>query len=221
MPLPRLHLVTDDAVLADPGFADAAEAVLSRVGAQCALHLRGHGTAAARLYALGERLAAVALAHGAWLMVNDRIDIAMAIRANGVQLGAASLPVRDARALIGAHAPIGCSVHSTAGAMRATADGADFVIMGTIYASATHEGRAPAGVDALRDCAARAGVPVLAIGGITPRQVPELFAAGAHGAAVLGGVWRAADPEAAAVAYRDALAAAAPGVDDARQEMEG
>jgi thiamine-phosphate diphosphorylase len=203
--LPRLHLVTDDAVLADPGFADMADAVLDVLGPECALQLRGHHTDAAVLHALGVRLAGSAIRTGAWLLINDRIDIAMAVRANGVQLGAASLSVTAARTLVGAHAPIGYSAHGTLEAEQAALDGADFVVLGTIYASASHAGRAPAGTAALRECTAQAGVPVIAIGGITPDRLPEVRAAGAHGAAVLGGVWRAERPAAAAVAYRDAL----------------
>ncbi|MGH7464127.1 MAG: thiamine phosphate synthase, partial [Longimicrobiales bacterium] len=81
--LPRLHLVTDDAVLADAGFPELAEAVLDSCGRRAALHVRGHRTTGARLYALGERLRAAALRTGAWLLVNDRVDIALALRANG------------------------------------------------------------------------------------------------------------------------------------------
>jgi thiamine-phosphate diphosphorylase len=206
--LPRLHVVTDDEVLASPEFAGRAEAVLVAGGADVALHLRGHGTTAAVLESLGERLVAAALRSGGWLLVNDRIDVAMAVRANGVQLGAASLPVTDARALLGAGARIGYSAHDAEEALLAAADGADFVVMGTIYRSASHPDVAPAGVAALRACAARAGVPVIAIGGVTPAHVAETAAAGAHGVAVLGGVWSAADSALAVVAYRTELDAA-------------
>jgi thiamine-phosphate diphosphorylase len=223
MALPRLHLVTDDAVLADPGFADAAEAVLQSLGPRCALHLRGHDTAAAVLCSLGVRLAAAALATGSWLLINDRVDIAMAVRANGVQLGGLSLPIPAVRLLIGARAPIGYSAHGTLEAVQAVTDGADFVIMGTIYASASHAGRPPAGIDALRECAARAGAPVLGIGGMTPARVREAVDAGAYGAAVLSGIWRAPDPQVAAAGFADAVGAAGAAAAEvnARQETGG
>lgn len=208
--LPRLHLVTDDAVLADPGFLPSAEAVLEACGPAVALHLRGHGTRASLRHALGVELAAAALRTGAWLLVNDRVDIAMAVRANGVQLGVASLPIVEARALLGAGACIGYSAHAAAEAVEAGAGGADLVVAGTIYGSRSHPGREPAGVRLIEECAARAGVPVVAIGGVTPGRVAELAGAGAYGVAVLGGVWLADVPAAAAVDYVDALRSAIP-----------
>lgn len=205
MSLPRLHLVTDDAVLADPAFANVAESVLECCGPAAALHVRGRATTGARLHAIADRLQAVALRTGAWLLVNDRIDIAMAVRANGVQLGARSLPVSDARALLGAGAQIGCSVHSSDGAAQAESDGADFVVLGTIYDSASHAGRAPAGTQLVHAAAEQTRLPVIAIGGITPARIADVAGAGACGAAVLGGIWRADDPAAAAAGYVEAV----------------
>lgn len=214
--LPRLHVVTDDEVLADAGFAERAEAVLAACGPAVALHLRGHGTSAALRHALGMRLAAAALRTGAWLLVNDRIDIAMTVRANGVQLGAASLSVPDARRLLGAGARIGYSAHGVAECAQAAADGADWVVVGTIWGSASHPDRAPAGTELLRECAAHTPRPVIAIGGVTPERVAEAADAGAEGVAVLGGIWTAADAGVAAGQYVAALEAA---FGDTRQEQ--
>jgi thiamine-phosphate diphosphorylase len=125
----------------------------------------------------------------------------MAVRAGGVQLGARSLPVTEARRLLGAGARIGYSAHGALEAAEAAVDGADFVLMGTIYGSASHPATRPAGIDGLRRCVERAGVPVVAIGGITPDRLTPVAAAGAAAAAVLGGVWRERDPVAAAAAY--------------------
>jgi thiamine-phosphate pyrophosphorylase len=202
---PRLHLVTDDAVLADPAFEERAGAVLERCGRAAALPPRGHATTAARRHALGERLAAAALRSGAWLLVNDRIDIAMAVRANGVQLGAASLPVPEARALLGAGGRIGYSAHGVLEVVQAEIDGADFVLVGTIFGSRSHPGRDAAGVELLEGCHARCRLPIMAIGGITPARVPAVARAGAHGVAVLGGIWHVPDPAAAAEEYMAAL----------------
>jgi thiamine-phosphate diphosphorylase len=207
---PRLHLVTDDEVLAKPRFAQLAEAVLAVCGPSAALHLRGHATTAARRHALGERLAVAALQAGSWLLVNDRIDIAMAIRANGVQLGAASLPVADARSLLGAGARIGYSAHSALEVLQAETDGADFALAGTIFESGSHPGREAAGLRLLAECAERSALPVVAIGGITPARVASAVEAGAYGVAVLGGVWHAAEPAAAAAQYVAALSSAFP-----------
>lgn len=203
--LPRLHLVTDDAVLADDAFPDVAERVLECCGVRVALHVRGPGTDGAHVYEIATRLQAAALRAGAWLLVNDRIDIARMVRANGVQLGARSLDVADARALLGAGARIGRSVHGVVDAVEAEADGADFVLLGTIFESASHAGRPAAGLDAVRTTVERTALPVIAIGGITAGRVADIGAAGAHGVAVLGGVWHADDPVTAAATYLTAV----------------
>ncbi|HSJ07909.1 MAG TPA: thiamine phosphate synthase [Longimicrobiales bacterium] len=211
---PRLHLITDDELLAQPGFPEMAHALLAACGPRVALHLRGHATPAALRHDLGADLAAAALRTGAWLLVNDRVDIAMAVRANGVQLGAASLPVPEARALLGAGARIGYSAHSVAETLQAEADGADFVLVGTIWASASHPGRDPAGADLLAGCAGRAGVPVFAIGGVTEDRVAAVADAGGYGVAVLGGVWHAGDPLAAVDGFIAAIRAAWPSAEE-------
>lgn len=207
-PLPRLHLVTDDAVLADAAFPDIAGRVLERCGPAAAMHVRGPGTSAAKLYAMAVQLQTVALRTGAWLLVNDRVDIAMAVRANGVQLTSRSLELPDARTLTGAGARIGCSVHGPAEALQAESDGADFVVLGTIYETASHPDRAGSGIGLVRATVERTALPVIAIGGITPGRVADVARAGAHGAAVLGGLWRAANPVEAAAAYVEAARAA-------------
>jgi thiamine-phosphate pyrophosphorylase len=203
--LPRLHLVTDDALLRDPDFAARADEVLTRCGVDIALHLRGHETQAHALHQLGERLAATTLRTGAWLFVNDRVDIAMAIRARGVQLGVRSIPIAAARMLLGHGARIGYSAHGALEAGRASAEGADFVMVGTIFKSASHANHAPAGVRLIRACAVTARVPVIAIGGVTVERVAELAAAQAYGVAVLSGIWSAAEPADAAASFVSAL----------------
>lgn len=206
--LPRLHLITDDAVLASPGFLDGARWVLREQGAGVALHLRGHGTSAGILYELARALVAEARETGGWVLVNDRVDVALAVGAAGVQLGRRSIPVRAARDVLGAGARIGYSAHDPDEAAAARRDGADFIVLGAIWETASHPGERPAGLELLRAATARAAAPIIAIGGVTPERVAEAVATGAYGVAVLGGVWRAADPAAAAAAYREALQAA-------------
>jgi thiamine-phosphate pyrophosphorylase len=208
--LPRLHVITDDDVIADAAFADRAQAVLAAGSLDVALHLRGHRTPAIDRYHLAARLAAAALRSGAWLIINDRIDIAMAVRANGVQLGVASLPVSDARALLGAGARIGFSAHDASRAVEAVTDGADFIVLGTIFETESHPGRAGSGTAALRNCAERTGVPVIGIGGMRAERVAAVAAAGGWGVAALRGVWAAPDAAAATVEYIAAIRAAWP-----------
>ncbi|MEX2610078.1 MAG: thiamine phosphate synthase [Gemmatimonadota bacterium] len=196
----RLHVVTDDGVLAAPDFPARARRAMEAADGRAALHLRGHGTPVRRLLAL-----AGALVDAGTLLVNDRLDVALAAGAAGVQLGRRGVPVAAARRVLGADALLGYSAHGPAEAAEAAADGTDFVLLGTIYGSASHPGATPAGPAALRAAVDACPVPVLAIGGITPERVAPVLAAGAHGVAVLGGVWAARDETAAVRAYLAAL----------------
>jgi thiamine-phosphate diphosphorylase len=199
---PVLHAVTDDAILAADGFAARADAVLEAGGAAVALHLRGPETGGRALFDAAARLRPVAARHGALLIVNDRVDVALAAGADGVQLGRRSLAVADARRLLGDGPRIGVSVHA-AGEALAVAGLAAWVLAGTVWPSASHPGRAPSGTGVLAAIAAT-GPPTVAIGGVTPGRVAEARAAGAAGIAVRGGIWAAADPAAAVRAYLDA-----------------
>jgi thiamine-phosphate diphosphorylase len=203
--LPRLHLVTDDGVLEAPDFVAWAGRILAAYGPAVALHLRGHGRRGGELHHLAEALAPVSEESGALLLINDRVDVALAVGAAGVQLGARSIPVGVARRLLGDDAWIGYSAHGAAEAAGAVADGADYVVFGTVFPSASHPGGATSGVEGLRGAVEAAGAPVVAIGGITPERVASVLATGAHGVAVLGGVWRAERPVDAVARYLVAI----------------
>ena len=193
--VPRLHLVTDDAVLARPGFRSRAAALLAAGGAALALHVRGPRTPGGPLLDLVRALREPACASGALLIVNDRLDVALAGGAHGAHVGARSLPVAEARRLLGPRRRLGASVHTVAEGAEAAGGGADWIFAGTVYETASHPGRRGLGpAFAGRVAGASAGVPVLAIGGVTPERVGEVLAAGAAGVAVIRGIWDAADP---------------------------
>jgi thiamine-phosphate pyrophosphorylase len=135
--------------------------------------------------------------------VNDRLDVAVAVGADGVQLGAGSLDVAAARRL-GPAWLVGRSVHAVADAHAARAAGADYLLAGPVFATATHPGAPPLGLDALGAIVA-VGLPVIAIGGVTLAGIPALRAAGAWGAAAIRALWDAGDPAQAARAMEDAL----------------
>lgn len=192
--VPRLHAITDDARLADERFVDDAAALLEAGGNDIALHLRGRNTTAARLLELTATLLPIARSHGATILVNDRIDVALVAGADGVQLREDSLDVRTARTLLGPDAAIGVSRH--AGSIETDVEGADFVFFGSVFETASHADRTPAGIEALRNAAAvlarRApdrSIPLVAIGGMTPERVAAVVGAGARGVAALSGVW--------------------------------
>lgn len=166
-------------------------------GARVALHLRGHELNGLEIWDRAERLAPVAAATGAWLVVNDRIDVAVGCGAQAVQLGRESIPAELARRVIGDGVQIGVSVHDPAEAAAAVRGGADFLLAGTLFRSATHPAAEPVGTRWLAELVAL-GVPVIGIGGIDATRVREVIAAGAYGVAVVRAVWAAPEPERAA-----------------------
>ena len=201
---PKLFLVTDDEVVARSDFIERAETVLAEAGGACALQLRARQLGALRFLELADRLGAAARAGGSGFWVNDRVDVALAVRSDGVQLGRASMSTEAARRMLGRAVWIGRSIHDPVEARRAVADGADLLVLGSIYATQSHPGAEPLGLAALRQAAA-AGRPIVAIGGITRERVREIISAGAWGVAVRGGVWDAADPASAVGSYLAAL----------------
>ncbi|HET7420589.1 MAG TPA: thiamine phosphate synthase [Candidatus Dormibacteraeota bacterium] len=118
------------------------------------------------------------------VLVSSRCDVALAAGAAGVNLPERDISTHDARALIG-HGLVGRSVHSVEAAQRAQVEGADFVIFGPVWESASHPGARPAGLEALRRIAGAVRIPVLAVGGVTEERVGQCLAAGAAGYAAI------------------------------------
>lgn len=145
-------------------------------------------------FTLAEEVSAVCAATGTMLIVNDRIDLAQAVRANGVHLGTGDLPVAVARRL-DREMVIGATVRNPEAARRAEEEGASYLGVGPAYATSTKDGLPdPLGPDRIGEVASAVSIPVVAIGGVTPDRVPALLAAGAHGVAVISAVWSAPDP---------------------------
>lgn len=192
-PLPRLHAITDERVARRPDLAEVARELASGGGAQLAFHARGRELSGREHYELADRLTAWPPAR---LFVNDRLDIALTARATGVQLGHGSLAPADARCL-DPEWWIGMSVHDLDEARAAEAAGADYLVVGPVYATATHPGRVPLGLDRLAEIA-RISLPAIAIGGVAPGRVPELKGAGVYGVAAIRALWDAAEPREAA-----------------------
>jgi thiamine-phosphate pyrophosphorylase len=144
------------------------------------------------LWALAETLRVATRATGAALYINDRVDIAVAVEADGVHLGETALPVAVARAMLAPTQRIGVSTHAAA---PPHADGADFAFFGPVTATPAKAAFGPPqGWERLRVAAQAATAPVFAIGGLTPDDVPQALAAGAHGVAVIRAVLAADDP---------------------------
>ena len=178
-PLPRLMLVTD------PAHGDVAARVRSALDALPAgaamVQLRDRGASARSLFSLAVRLRDVTTAKGALLVVSDRIDVALAVRADGVQLPELGLPVAEARALVGPLVLLGRSVHDPAGARRAAALGADYLVAAPIF-EVPGKGK-PLGLGGLAELCRAANMPTFALGGVTPERAQACLDAGAHGVA--------------------------------------
>jgi thiamine-phosphate pyrophosphorylase len=187
--LPRLHAITDERIARRSDLDDVAKELAAAGGANLALHARGRALTGLEHYELANRLTVYPPTH---LFVNDRLDIALALNAAGVQLGRGSLPPSAARQL-DVRWWIGRSVHDLAEAEAARAEGADYLVVGPVFATATHPDRTALGVGRLRDIV-QLGLPVIAIGGVTLGGAREVIAAGAYGVAAIRALWDAAEP---------------------------
>jgi thiamine-phosphate diphosphorylase len=205
-PLPRLHAVTDASVLTDPDL-DIRAAAIAAAGSAVALHVRDRTAPAAVLARIALRLLALARPPEAALFVNGRPDLAAAVAADGVQLSATDLSPDDARRVF-SRGWLGRSVHSEGEAEAAVIEGADYLLVGSVYPSTSHPGRPAAGIELIRRVACL-GKPVIAIGGIDAARAVEVRAAGAYGVAAVSALWRADDPAAAALALLEPWVAAA------------
>ena len=193
--LPCLCLVADCSVVGPEDMP--ARVAAATDGGVTLVQLRAKEMAGGRLLALTADLRR-AIDGRAALIVNERVDVAAAARADGVQLGEDALPVSAASSLLPARSLIGRSVHSVDGAINAANDGADFLVVGTMFDTASHPGAEPAGPSLISDIAGICDLPLIGIGGITPGNVAEVIAAGASGVAVIRSVLTAGDPRAAA-----------------------
>jgi len=201
LPLPCLMLVTEPsprlAEIVAEAVAGGVNAVQWREKVRNGAHYRQRCTSLRR--AAGDAVP---------LIVNGHWEAALACGARHVHLPEQSLPVGVVRWRMGGSGLIGKSVHSVESALKAQADGADYVAAGTTFASVSHPNMVPAGLEFLSEVCAAVTIPVLAIGGVTPENTPDCIHAGAAGMAVLSPIMQAADPKAIAQAYRMALDAA-------------
>lgn len=192
--LPRIHLITDFPTL-DRAALDHVVAVVA-AGVD-AIQVRAKHATDRELVAWTRSAVAVVRPLGARVVVNDRLDIALAAGADGVHLGLADLPVAAARALAPDGFLVGATCRGREHVRRAWADGADYAGVGPIYASTTKTGLPdPIGLEGLHEAAHL--IPAIAIAGITAARVPKVMRAGAYGVAVAAAVWQSADPPRAA-----------------------
>jgi thiamine-phosphate pyrophosphorylase len=192
----RLYVVSDRRQTAGRPLQDVLVAA-ARGGAE-AIQLREKDLSARELYALGARLQEALAPYHVPLLINDRLDVALALDAAGVHLAGHSLPIVQVRRLLGRQKLLGVSTHSVEEAQRAAAEGADFVVFGPVFATPSKMAYGPPqGLSQLAAVVRQTTIPVLAIGGIEPANVSQVMQAGAYGVAMIRAVLGAPDPEVA------------------------
>lgn len=193
MNVPLLHVIATDEVAEAPTFQADAEDLIAAGRSRIALHLRLRRASGRDFHDLAARLGGVAADSGAWCVINDRVDVALTAGAQAVQLGRGALPVEVVLRLRQMQLAIGASVHSADEARRRATEGADFLLVGSVFSTATHPDRVPAGPALVTSCV-EAGVPVVGIGGIDAGNARQVLEAGAAGIAVIRAVWQAENP---------------------------
>jgi thiamine-phosphate pyrophosphorylase len=157
------------------------------------------------MFRQAEELRGITRAAGARLSINDRIDVALGVDADGVHLAGQSLPVRAAREVCGGRLLVGRSVHGLEEATSAAEAGADYVTFGHVFPTTSKPGMPPRGVRILAEIVEAVEVPVLAIGGINAANLDEVLATGCAGIALISAILSAAEPGLATAELRAAL----------------
>jgi thiamine-phosphate pyrophosphorylase len=192
--LVRIYLVTDRRAISDlPGALAAALSALP-IGS-AAVQLREKDLSPAELLELARALLPLCRSAKAPFLVNSRLEVVKAARADGVHLPADGPRVADARRTLGPGALIGRSCHSAAEVASAARDGADFAVFGPVWQT---PGKTAQGMTALHEATKAASLPVFAIGGVTPPRAKRAVNAGAHGVACIRSILGAANPATAA-----------------------
>lgn len=207
MPQPNfdLYLITDRKLTRGGDLCAVLEQALD--GGVRAIQLREKDLDGKELFELADKISVLCQRYNAQLFVNDRIDVALAIDAVGVQLGVTSLPIETARALLGPGKLIGYSTHSPDEAQEAERGGADFVLFGPVYFTPSKGSYgAPQGLAPLKETVAKVALPVYAIGGIRTENLMETMETGSRGVALISAIMSAENPAAAARAMLKLLA---------------
>jgi len=199
-----LHVLTDCAMSGGRSEEEMAAAALA--GGATVVQLRRKDVAGDELVRIGRRLRALTRAAGALLIVNDDVEVALAIDADGAHVGQSDMPATRSRSLLGPHRLLGVSASTVEEAVHAAAAGADYIGFGPIFStSSKSDASAPTGLVGLRAACHVVPTPIVAIGGITTQSVPGVIRAGATGIAVIAAVVAAPDMEEAARELRRAV----------------
>jgi thiamine-phosphate pyrophosphorylase len=197
-----LYLVTDRALSRGRTTVDIVRAAVA--GGVTCVQLREKNLSTREFIAEARLLKGLLAPTGIPLIINDRLDVALAIDADGVHLGQQDMDIIDARRLVGPGIAIGISAESLEDALRAQAQGADYIGISPVFATATKTDTAtPLGLDGVRRIRAAVRLPMVGIGGITADNAARVIAAGANGVAVVSAIVAADFPERAAASLKE------------------
>lgn len=192
-----LYLITDRKLTQGHDLLWVLERALD--GGVRAIQLREKDLDGRELFKLADKISVLCRRYEAQLFVNDRIDVALAVDAAGVQLGKTSLPIETARALLGPGKLIGFSSHSVEEAITAQRSGANFLLFGPVFFTPSKSPfGAPQGVAALKELVGKVALPVYAIGGINTASLTEAMTTGVRGVALISAIISAENPTATA-----------------------
>lgn len=187
-----LYLLTGEDISAGRSTLEIVEKAIE--GGVQTIQLREKKMSAGQLVRLGKKLRVITRENGVALIINDRVDVALAVGADGVHLGQDDFPIEEARKLLGNRAILGLSVDNVEEAVKAERAGADYVGLGPIYRTMTKTDTGPViGPESIREVKDRIGIPVVAIGGIHMENAPAALRAGADSLAVITAVTEARD----------------------------
>ena len=194
-----LYLITDRLQTGGRSLTEVVRQALD--GGVRIVQLREKDLTGAELFLLATEMRRLTSDYGARLLINDRLDVAMAVDADGVHIGVNSLPVTVVRRILGKGKIIGYSAHAVNEALVAQEDGADMVTFGPVFQTPSKAGYGlPCGIEELTEAVRVLNIPVIALGGIKPGNISEALSSGCRGIAVISAILTAADP-------RDAVAA--------------
>jgi thiamine-phosphate pyrophosphorylase len=204
-----LYVILDRAAARGRDLSTLLDAVLE--GGCRVVQLREKTMPLSEVYPVARALRRRCREAGCLFIVNDRVDLALALEADGVHVGQEDLPAREARRLLRPGMILGVSTHDEGQARRAQGDGADYIAVGSMFPTGSKPGFQLVGPKLLRRVRGEIPLPLVAIGGITVDNVAEVVRAGADAVAIISAVCAAADPAAATRRFLDSIRAARDG----------
>ncbi len=208
----NLYLITDRHKTSGRPLPEVIQAA-GKAGVQ-AVQFREKDLSLREQLALATQTQQITRQYGMKLFINDRVDLCLAINADGVHLPSTGLPIRVVRKMLGARKEIGISCHSLNDVLHAEAEGADFALLGPIYDTPSkREYGSPLGIDYFRQVKQATSIPLFAIGGVGDKQLAEVFGAGADGVAMVSHIMGASNVGERCRAILDAI--------KTRQNIEG